>query len=183
MVIRLAAKTGGALLLALLLFATACGDNAKNASYGAGATSTPAPRSGEATNAVSSAANPGLGAILTDAQGMTLYLFANDKPIKPQSSCTGDCPTTWPLVRASEGSGVGAALDPAKLGEVTRADGLVQRTYNDWPLYRFSGDTAPGLTNGQGVKGIWHVAGVDGEPIVAATPARATASTVDGSYN
>ena len=32
-----------------------------------------------------------------------------------------------------------------------RTDGTTQVTYNDWPLYLFSGDAAAGDTNGQGV--------------------------------
>jgi len=44
------------------------------------------------------------------------------------------------------------------LGEITRADGTKQVTYNDMPLYYFAGDKAPGDTTGQGVGGAWLVA-------------------------
>ncbi len=120
------------------------------------------------TAAVSSAANSQFGTILTDGTGRTLYFFDNDKPIKPQSSCTGQCVKAWPIVPASDGSTVGAGLDAAKLGHIVRTDGQSQLTYNNWPLYTFSGDTAAGQTNGQGLMGIWHVAGVDGKPITMA---------------
>ena len=43
------------------------------------------------------------------------------------------------------------------LGTLTRDDGTVQVTYNGWPLYHFSGDTAPGDTNGQGLEGVWFL--------------------------
>jgi predicted lipoprotein with Yx(FWY)xxD motif len=38
-------------------------------------------------------------------------------------------------------------------------------TYNNWPLYHFAGDSAPGDTNGQGLNDVWFVVGADGEPI------------------
>ena len=60
-------------------------------------------------------------------------------------------------------------MDAAKLGHIVRTDGQTQLTYNNWPLYMFSGDTSAAETaNGQGIGGIWHVAGVDGKPITMA---------------
>jgi predicted lipoprotein with Yx(FWY)xxD motif len=111
---------------------------------------------------------------------MTLYFFDNDKPIKPQSSCAGACAKAWPIVPASDGS-VGNGVDATKLSQITRMDGQVQLTYNNWPLYRFAGDSAAGDTNGQGIMGIWHVAGVDGKPITAAV-VQASAPTDAGGY-
>jgi predicted lipoprotein with Yx(FWY)xxD motif len=161
MLTRFATKSRFALFLGLVLLAAACGSStAKTASP------TNPPRSESA--AVSSAPNTEFGTILTDGTGRTLYLFDNDKPIKPQSSCTGQCVKAWPIVAASSGSTVGSGVDAAKLGQITRTDGQMQLTYNNWPLYTYSGDTAAGDTNGQGIGGIWHVAGVDGKPITMA---------------
>jgi predicted lipoprotein with Yx(FWY)xxD motif len=39
-------------------------------------------------------------------------------------------------------------------------------TYNDLPLYYFSGDEAAGDTNGQGLMDVWYVVSSDGEPIM-----------------
>ena len=50
----------------------------------------------------------------------------------------------------------GAALD-AKLGCITRPGGVMQATYNGYPLYTFGSDSAPGMTNGNGSAGAWHV--------------------------
>ena len=162
MLTRSATKTRSALLLALVLLAAACGSNAYKSAAAAPTTST---RSD--TTAVSSAANTAFGTILTDGAGRTLYFFDNDKPIKPQSSCTDQCVKVWPIVPSSSESSVGPGVDAAKLGHIVRTDGQMQLTYNNWPLYTFSGDTAAGQTNGQGFMGIWHVAGVDGKPITA----------------
>ena len=40
-------------------------------------------------------------------------------------------------------------------------------TVDGWPLYFFSGDSAPGDTNGQGVGDVWYVVGPDGAAIEA----------------
>jgi len=161
MFIRSANKTRVALLLGLVLLAAACGSNATK-------TATPSNSARSDATAVSSTANSQFGTILTDGAGRTLYFFDNDKPIKPQSSCDGTCVKVWPIVSSSDGSTVGAGVDAAKLGHIVRADGQTQLTYNNWPLNRFSGDSAAGQTKGQGVMGTWHVAGVDGKPITMA---------------
>jgi predicted lipoprotein with Yx(FWY)xxD motif len=100
------------------------------------------------------------GKVLTDADGRTLYFFDKDDATKPASACAGGCLTNWPPLLTSDGNGVGTGLD-AKLLAHNTAD---QYTYNGRPLYRFSGDSAPGDTSGQGVGGVWHVAGADGNP-------------------
>lgn len=172
---RFATKSGGALLLSLMLTAAACGSGASTTASPASTASSSAP-----AVAVSSTTNPALGTLLTDANQMTLYFFDNDKPIKPQSSCSGGCEKVWPLVLATDAHAVGTGVDASKLGQVTRADGRVQLTYNSWPLYRYSGDTTPGQTNGQGIMGIWHVAGVDGKPVLTTPAPQAAAPTTNG---
>ncbi len=161
MLTRLTTKSRSALLLALVLLAAACGSSAAK-------TAAPTNSGRSDATAVSSAANGEFGTILTDGTGMTLYFFDNDKPIKPQSSCTGQCVKAWPIVPASSGKTVGSGVDAAKLGQIVRTDGQMQLTYNNWPLYTYIGDSAAGDTNGQGVGGTWHVAGVDGKPITTA---------------
>ncbi len=105
-----------------------------------------------------------LGQILTNAEGFTLYAFDNDEATRPESSCSGDCAVTWPPL-VIEGSPTGDGIDAALLGTAPREDGTIQVNANDWPLYTFSGDQAPGETNGQGIGDVWHVVGTDGKPI------------------
>jgi predicted lipoprotein with Yx(FWY)xxD motif len=95
-----------------------------------------------------------LGAHLTDAKGMTLYVFKKDSPGK--SACAGDCVAKWPLYYR-ESVGVTGSLKAGDFGTITREDGQKQTTYKGLPLYYFAADKAPGDANGQGVKDVWFV--------------------------
>jgi predicted lipoprotein with Yx(FWY)xxD motif len=133
----------GAALAAVALAAAGCGGSGATA-----ASSTPAKTSsGQA--ATVGIAPTGLGQILVDSQGLTLYLFKADQGTK--SACTGACAGAWPplLVKGKPvlGSGVNASL----VGTTKRPEGTTQVTYNGHPLYRFAQDQKAGETNGQGV--------------------------------
>lgn len=102
------------------------------------------------------AQDPALGSILTDSQGMTLYIFKKDKP--GESVCEGTCAQRWPPLTVTEGMHPMAASGiPGKLGEFERKDDTYQVTYDGMPLYRFAGDSKPGETKGQGLGGVWFV--------------------------
>ena len=45
---------------------------------------------------------------------------------------------------------------------IERSDGSTQLAIGEWPLYRFSGDAAPGDINGQGSGEVWFVANPEG---------------------
>ena len=96
-----------------------------------------------------------VGSYLTDAKGMTLYVFKKDSPGK--SACAGDCVTKWPLYYR-EKVGVSGNLKAADFGTITREDAKKQTTYKGMPLYYFAADKAASDTNGQGVKDVWFVA-------------------------
>lgn len=102
------------------------------------------------------AQNGKLGSILTDNQGMTLYIFKKDK--SGESVCSGPCVTKWPPLTVAEGMQPAAASGiPGTLGQIERQDDTYQVTYNGMPLYRYAGDSKPGDTNGQGFGGLWFV--------------------------
>lgn len=97
-----------------------------------------------------------LGAILTDSQGHTLYLFTKDTT-KEQSSCTGGCATAWPAFTATGALTLPAGV-PGTLTTFKRADdGKMQVAYNGIPLYYYAADTKAGDTNGQEVGDVWYV--------------------------
>ncbi len=106
------------------------------------------------------------GNILTDAQGMTLYVFKKDKP--GESMCSGTCVKNWPPLTVPEGMQPAAAPGiTGKLGEIERKDDTYQVTYNGMPLYRYARDTKAGDMNGQGLGGLWYVVPTGSSPSAA----------------
>ena len=110
-------------------------------------------------------ADTDLGEVLVDSEGLTLYGFTNDTD--GTSTCTGDCASTWPALLVEGEPNIGDPLDPAVFSTVDGAEGGTQLKAGDWPLYRFSGDSAPGDVNGQGSGGVWFAVAPDGTLIDA----------------
>lgn len=81
---------------------------------------------------------------------MTVYIFTKDVKDSGTSNCTGNCLVTWPALTVDAGvTPTGGPGVTGTLGTITRADdGTLQVTYNGLPLYFFSGDAAPGDSNG-----------------------------------
>jgi predicted lipoprotein with Yx(FWY)xxD motif len=111
-------------------------------------------------------ANTALGTIIVDAQGKTLYYFANDIAANGTSACNGQCASIWPPFSAPAIQ-VSAPLDPADFGVITRADGTRQTTYYGWPLYYYSGDKTPGELNGENFLNIWFVVKPDESVLIS----------------
>ncbi|MFE9095837.1 SCO0930 family lipoprotein [Streptomyces sp. NPDC007264] len=111
--------------------------------------------------------DPKLGPIVVDKNGMTVYRFMKDEAWpKPVSRCTGACLEKWPVVAPVSAEDTKGVKKKGLMG-FTRPDGEKQMTVNCWPIYTFSGDTAPGETNGQGVGGTWYAVSPDGKPVGA----------------
>jgi predicted lipoprotein with Yx(FWY)xxD motif len=91
----------------------------------------------------------GLGKILVDSRGRTLYLFKKDTGGK--SRCSGSCAVNWPPLLTTGRPAAGSGIKASKLATIRRSDGKTQVVYNRHPLYRFVGDRKPGNTNGQGL--------------------------------
>ena len=109
----------------------------------------PPPNAEEGTVFVSLGSAAGLGEVLVDSEGHTLYAFSGDSG--ETSACEGACAKAWPPLLDESGepqpsNGTGAA----RLGTITRADGTRQVTYAGHPLYAFGGDKQPGEANGSG---------------------------------
>ncbi|MCB5165040.1 SCO0930 family lipoprotein [Streptomyces bambusae] len=104
--------------------------------------------------ALSLADDPALGRIVRDGKGRTLYRFTKDTAWPMKSNCTGACLEKWRPAQPVDLADV-EGVNPKKLTTYTRPDGTKQLTLDCWPLYWFTGDKAPGDTNGQGVGGTW----------------------------
>jgi predicted lipoprotein with Yx(FWY)xxD motif len=119
---------------------------------------------------VHTASVKGLGTVLVDGQGFTLYLFVPDKQSNV-STCYGRCAQAWPplalptgVATPSAGPGAHASL----LGVTHRTDGTTQVTYNKWPLYLWVSDSQPGQATGQGLNnlgGLWYVVAPEGDAV------------------
>jgi predicted lipoprotein with Yx(FWY)xxD motif len=138
----------------------------------------PAPQPTAQPTAVPTAAGPdtmkvtssSIGPILTDAQGKTLYYFANDAPSKGTSACTGQCTALWPPFSAGTVS-VSSPLDQADFNSITLADGTKQTTWYGWPLYYYSRDAKTGDMNGENFLNVWFSLKPDQSVMVRHTPA------------
>jgi predicted lipoprotein with Yx(FWY)xxD motif len=99
-------------------------------------------------------------AVLTDANGLTLYWFAPDTPTT--SKCTGSCAAYWPPVSGSRRAGPGVT---GKIGTIARPGGAVQATYDGHPLYTYVGDSRLREANGNKLDlngGLWYEVPVSG---------------------
>jgi len=107
-----------------------------------------------ASSTLSVANDPVLGNYLAAANGMTLYTYSKDTA--GTSNCTGTCATNWPPYTVASADAIVAANNPAmgsSIGTFTRADGTIQVTYNNMPLYFWNQDVKVGDVTGDGVGG------------------------------
>jgi predicted lipoprotein with Yx(FWY)xxD motif len=156
------------LALAALAFgiaAAGCGGSSSSAAApasGTNASSGSSGRYGYGGGSSSSSSSP-LGTILVDQDGKTLYLFEADSMNK--SNCSGGCLALWPAVMASGSATAGSGVSAGMIGAAT---GSSQVTYAGHPLYWFSGDTAAGDTNGEGLTdfgGAWYAVSPAGKAV------------------
>ena len=122
--------------------------------------------SGEAT--IATATVGGVGTVLVDSKGMTVYLFTPDKGT--ESTCYGGCEAAWPPVLAEGKPSADEGAMSSALGTTERKDGSMQVTYNGHPVYTFSGDSSPGEANGQEDDGVWFVMNKAGDAVKGGAP-------------
>jgi predicted lipoprotein with Yx(FWY)xxD motif len=111
----------------------------------------------------------GLGTVLVNGQGYTLYMFVPDA--RRGVTCTGACAGTWPPVKTPAGKTAvaGPGVQSALLGADKSPAGSTVVTYNKWPLYTYAADINPGDVVGQALDlngGYWYVMRPDGSPLV-----------------
>jgi len=146
-----------ALLTLLGLVAAGCG----------GSSASSAPKGGVAgarhttrSAAVKTRKISGLGVVLVNSRGRTLYVFMKDA--RRHVTCTGQCAVYWPPLKW-KGTGkpkAGGAAKARLLGLDRNPSGGKVVTYNKWPLYTYAADSAAGQANGENLKlngGKWYV--------------------------
>lgn len=130
-------------LVAFALVIVGCGGGGSNSNT---ATAGEHSASGGGEGTVSATSISGLGTVLVDSEGRTVYMFAKDDGTA--SSCYGACAQGWPPVIAEGKPSAGEGAMSSQLGTTKRKDGSMQVTYAGHPLYTYAGDTAPGEANG-----------------------------------
>lgn len=162
---------------ALVLVLGACGASNDNATRNTKSSNTKSsntkrsaktqPSTPSAPPATVAVARSAKGEVLVDADGMTLYRFDKDK--SGVSNCAGLCAQTWPplLLEAGAAAPLTGNGVQGPLSVLARSDGGRQVADAGRPLYRYSGDTKAGDTNGDGIGTVWHVVTIG----AASTPA------------
>jgi predicted lipoprotein with Yx(FWY)xxD motif len=173
--------------LAVLLSACSSGSSpSAGATNGGAATSAATSEASSGSGAMTSPAKTAMltirktkiGYVLANAQGYTLYWYSRDIKGSGKSVCTGQCLSAWPAVTGRPAAVSGIKLNGI-LGTITRPGGVVQATYNGYPLYTYAADSAPGATAGNGVGGVWHV--ITGSVLTSSVPSGSSGSGGSGS--
>jgi len=102
----------------------------------------------------------GLGTVLVNPAGRTLYVFMKDQ--HSRVTCTGSCASFWPPLKwkGSSKPTAGGTAKTSLLGTDKNPSGGKVVTYNHWPLYTYSGDSAAGQAKGWNLNlngGKWYV--------------------------
>ncbi len=108
----------------------------------------------------------GVGQVLVDSEGMTLYYFQKDQKGSGKSKCEGSCAVAWPPLTTEGEPEAMKGVKATMLGTIERKDGSTQVTYAGWPLYTFVGDKKPGEDNGTDSKAFgasWYPLHSNGE--------------------
>jgi predicted lipoprotein with Yx(FWY)xxD motif len=125
----------------------------------------------------------GLGTVLVDSEGFTVYEFAKDNGTT--SSCYGECEENWPPVTTKGAPTAGEGAMSSHLGTTKRKDGTLQVTYAGHPLYTFVQDKSPGEANGNGTEffgGKWSVLDESGSAVEGSSGGETEESSSGGGY-
>jgi predicted lipoprotein with Yx(FWY)xxD motif len=177
----------GSLALGAAATVAACGSSSSSGAAAGSSSSAPAGASSAAAVTISAKTVPGVGTVLVNGQGRTLYLLTSEKGGKITCTAANGCTEAWPetvlasgMTAPTAGSGVQSSL----LGTVKDASGNLEVTYNGWPLYTFSGDSGPGVAKGEGISnfgGTWYVLNSSGNPVTS-SQSSATSTSSGGGY-
>jgi predicted lipoprotein with Yx(FWY)xxD motif len=179
-----AAPTG--VLFAAATVLAACGSGSGHSATGGGGGNAGA--QGAGNTVVSLHDQSGVGKVLVDSAGKTLYFSDEEKA--GTSACKDSCLGFWfPLTVTGKTIPAPAGMS-GKLGTVKRSDdGQLQATYNGAPLYTFKLDTSAGDTKGDnfsddfgGTHFSWHAASTAKTAGGAPKPSDKSSTTDNGGY-
>ncbi len=177
-------------IAALALLTTACGSSSSSSTSSSSAasptTASTATSSSAAAGAVALTTRnvPGLGVVLVNGQGRTLYTFAPDKD--KRVTCLGGCASAWPplAVAASQKPTTSGAVKASLVASDPDPSGGRVVTYAGWPLYLYVADPSAGTAHGQSLNsagGLWYVISPAGKVITSKPSSESGTSTSGGS--
>jgi predicted lipoprotein with Yx(FWY)xxD motif len=177
-----------------MLGLAACGSGSSGS--GAAASSSSSTAAATTTGSSSGAANPGItvaaasvpgvGSVLVNGDGRTLYLLTS--LTATNLTCTDDngCTKVWPDTELPSGVTApiaGSGIDTSKLSTVKGPSGALYITYAGWPLYTFTGDSGPGTARGQGIRsfgGTWETLTSAGTPVTGSSSSSSSSTGGSG---
>jgi predicted lipoprotein with Yx(FWY)xxD motif len=170
----------GSLALGAAATVAACGSSSSSGAAAGSSTSAPAEASSAAAVTISAKDVPGVGTVLVNGQGQTLYLLTSEKGGKITCTAANGCTQVWletVLASGTTAATAGSGVQSSLLGTVKGASGELEVTYNHWPLYTFSGDSGPGAAKGEGIAtfgGTWYVLNSSGNPVTSSQSSPST---------
>ena len=155
-------------ILVLAVIPAACGSSSSTPAPGssAGGSSAGGSGAGGSSAALGTKNLPGLGVVLVNGEGKTLYIYAPDHAKKV--TCTGSCAQVWPPVTASGKPTLSGGVKASLIGTDPSPSGGQVVTYAGWPLYSYVADATPGTAHGQALNnsgGLWYVITPSGQVI------------------
>jgi len=144
----------GGLALGTAATVAACGSSSSSTAAGSPASSAPSGASSAASATISATSVSGVGTVLVNGQGQTLYMLTSEKGGKITCTQANGCTQAWPetlLTNGATTAKAGSGVQSSLLGTVKDGSGNLEVTYNHWPLYTFSGDSGSGVAKGQGL--------------------------------
>ncbi|HUY09817.1 MAG TPA: hypothetical protein VMW80_10300 [Candidatus Dormibacteraeota bacterium] len=125
---------------------------------------------------IETASVAGLGTVLVDGAGRTIYTLSSEKHGKITCTSASGCPQFWPQIHSSSGQRhqTRGGAHASMIGSERGATSTRVVTYHGWPLYTYSGDSAKGQDNGEGLKsfgGTWYAVSPAGKQVKGAAKA------------
>lgn len=170
-------KSAAFLIVPLALLAAACGSSATNTNSTPASSTTVASKS---SVSLSTKTLPGVGAVLVNGQGHTLYTFAPDNATKV--TCTGSCASYWPPLKIASGQtpAVSGGVSASMVSSDADPSGGNVVTYHGWPLYTYVADSAAGTDHGQAINlsgGRWYVISAAGTVVKSKSSGSSSSSS------
>ena len=160
----------------------ACGSSSssKTAASSAVALSTSSSASSNSTSASSSPGTTfsvanvsGLGMVVVDGRGRTIYLLTSGDHTNVPCDDASGCTKVWPdlpLPQGTSAARAGSGIQASLLSTMKLSNGETYPTYNGWLMYEYVGDVGSAQSHGQGIQsfgGTWYAISPAGTPITA----------------